>query len=170
MPTNVLRAEPWLTETANKMLEEIIAIGKNLSVFEFGAGASTIWFSKQTNITHLVSVEHDEKWRMEVALKQQSATSILIHMQQPYNTAIDSFGLFDIILVDGRNRVKCIESAIPHLKPNGILILDNSERDYYAPGIKLLSDFKRIDTLQPQPDKYGFTYPGWQTSFFYKIK
>jgi len=162
------RTEPWLTEAANKILEQYVKTHKNIDVFEFGSGASTVWFSKQKNVNYLVSVEHDEKWYEEVIQYNQKPDAALLQTQLPYNSVINMFGLFDIILVDGRNRVKCIESALPHLKENGLLILDNSEREYYKPGIDLLHNFKRIDTHQPHPDKYGFTYPDWCTSFFYK--
>lgn len=160
------RTEPWLTEHANQILEQYVNSHKNLHVLEFGSGASTVWFSKQPNIELFVSVEHDEQWSGAVALKQHSSTACLMTLQRPYNNAIDRFGLFDIILIDGRDRVKCIKSSIAHLKPKGILILDNSEREYYNEGIELLKDFKRTDTFQINPDKYGFTYPGWCTSFF----
>jgi predicted O-methyltransferase YrrM len=38
---------------------------------------------------------------------------------------------FDVILVDGRARPSCIQQALPYLKPNGLLVVDNTERDYY---------------------------------------
>ncbi|MCC6460209.1 MAG: hypothetical protein IT260_07045 [Saprospiraceae bacterium] len=38
---------------------------------------------------------------------------------------------FDVILVDGRARPSCIQQAIPHLKPQGLLVVDNTERPYY---------------------------------------
>jgi predicted O-methyltransferase YrrM len=164
------RTEPWLTEDANKILTELVNKGKNLSVFEFGSGASTIWFSKQENVNVVISVEHDMDWWNQVGLIRNKDKAIIHLENQPYNHLIDRYGLFDIILVDGRNRVKCIESALPHLKESGVLILDNSEREYYQKGIDLMAGFQRIDTFQPNPDKYGFTYPGWKTSFFFNNK
>lgn len=166
------RQEPWLTEDANQILQKIVSERRDLRVFEFGSGASTIWFSKQKNVKTLISVEHNIDWIKKVKAGINLGETLpkieLIFQYIPYNTAIDIYGMFDIILVDGRNRVKCIESALPHLKDKGVLILDNSEREYYQKGIDLMKNFDRLDTFQPKPDKYGFTYPGWTTSFFFK--
>lgn len=166
------RTEPWITEAANKILAEIVTQGKNLHVFEYGAGASTIWFANNTNVSKLISVENSAVWAAAIInnLDDQKCESDILYRKTPYNAAIDNYEMFDIIMVDGRNRVKCIASAIPHLKPGGILILDNSERDYYQSGIDLMKGWDRTDTTQPNPDKYGFTYPGWATSFFKKPK
>lgn len=192
------RTEPWLTEAANEKLKSIINNGKNLHVFEYGSGASTIWFCKQPNVERIYSVEHDKKWLKELAqhLTPELAKKAVFFMgETPYHYAIcwatenikiesevklstgtrlriacsqKPEGIFDIILVDGRNRVKCIKVCMDYVKPGGILILDNSERHYYKPGIDLLKDWHRFDTYQPLPDKYGFTYPHWQTTFFTK--
>jgi len=62
-----LRTEPWLTEEANRILDLIIQNGKNLRVFEYGMGASTIWFLKQKNVALLHSVEHDP-WQQKLFL------------------------------------------------------------------------------------------------------
>ena len=50
-----------------------------------------------------------------------------------YASYIDKFddNYFDIIVVDGRARPSCIKHAISKIKTGGILILDNSDRDYY---------------------------------------
>lgn len=52
-----------------------------------------------------------------------------------YATAIDKFpnAYFDIVLVDGRSRPSCLLHSIKKVKKGGLLILDNAERDYYAP-------------------------------------
>ena len=38
---------------------------------------------------------------------------------------------FDIILIDGRARTSCVLHALPKLKANGFLIVDNTERSFY---------------------------------------
>ncbi len=49
------------------------------------------------------------------------------------------YGLFDIVLVDGRDRNNCIFNAITALKENGIIILDDGERKRYEKGIDRLT-------------------------------
>lgn len=50
-----------------------------------------------------------------------------------YVTQIDEFpeAFFDLVLIDGRSRPACIKHSAPKIKPNGRLIIDNSDRDYY---------------------------------------
>ena len=50
-----------------------------------------------------------------------------------YVTVIDKYPdmSFDAIVVDGRARPSCIKHALPKLKKDGYLIVDNSERKYY---------------------------------------
>jgi len=52
---------------------------------------------------------------------------------EQYARTIDQFATdyFDLVLVDGRARPSCIQQAIPHLKIGGLLVVDNTERDYY---------------------------------------
>lgn len=64
-----------------------------------------------------------------------------------YVTAIDKFpnGYFDIVLIDGRSRPSCLLHSIKKVKKGGLLILDNAERDYYAP--KNIVDPKEYDLI-----------------------
>ncbi len=88
-----------------------------------------------------------------------------------YVTAIDSFedNYFDVILVDGRSRPSCIKHSVSKLKNGGLLILDNSDRDYY---LKLLvNELKSrfvtiIDEMGASPYSREFT----KTSIWKKIK
>lgn len=55
---------------------------------------------------------------------------------------------FDLVFVDGRARPSCITNSIPKIKPGGYLMLDNSERERYSYGKKLLSEW-------PSKNYYG---------------
>ena len=164
------RNEPWLVESAITLIRNYLwalPIGKRNYrvdgfVFEFGSGASTKWFSELCN--NVVSVEHDERFDQVVLGVEQ------FFQPRPYNQVIETFkdDYFDLILVDGRDRVKCVESSISKLKSGGWLVLDNSERVYYQKGMDLMKDWNRIDCRQNRPDKYDFIYPDWQTSIFIK--
>jgi hypothetical protein len=50
-----------------------------------------------------------------------------------YVTQIDAFpdGWFDLVLVDGRARPSCLRHAAPKVKPGGMLVLDNADRELY---------------------------------------
>ena len=73
---------------------------------------------------------------------------------------------FDIIVIDGRDRVNCIFQSFKHLTNHGIIILDNSGREKYIKGINFLIDkgfkhieFNGINPLVAMPSN---------TSIFYK--
>lgn len=51
---------------------------------------------------------------------------------QKYASAIDQYGTFDLILIDGMARASCLYHAISHVKPGGCIVLDNvGDRPYY---------------------------------------
>jgi hypothetical protein len=51
-----------------------------------------------------------------------------------YASKIEDYpaGFFDAVLVDGRARPSCVKHAAAKIRVGGILILDNTERDYYT--------------------------------------
>lgn len=75
-------------------------------------------------------------------------------------------GAFNLVLVDGRARPSCIHHAIPKVVPGGVLLLDNAERDYYAPACKAMIDagWKLRDFQGPGPYIRYF----WSTQFWHK--
>jgi hypothetical protein len=71
---------------------------------------------------------------------------------------------FDAIVVDGMARVMCAWLATRYLKPDGVIVFDNSDRWQYNAAYRLLSKmgFKRIDFYGPGP----MNRVEWCTSFF----
>jgi len=49
-------------------------------------------------------------------------------------------------IVDGRDRVNCLKSALASLASNGVVVLDDSERDRYNPTVDFMLEngFKKI--------------------------
>jgi hypothetical protein len=66
-----------------------------------------------------------------------------------YLAVIDKYpsACFDIIIVDGHERLGAVVAALPHLKEEGLLILDNSDRVAHQSALRYLKDvgFTRID-------------------------
>lgn len=179
------RTGPWLVESVILFLELFLNENRNCRILETGMGASTIWFEKRCRF--IVSIEHDKDWYHKLFPKITGSSTVNargaekgmviptpyanLHLcERPYNIIIEKEEneSFDVILIDGRDRVKCIQSSIPKLKSGGWLIVDNSERPYYQKGMDLMKDWNRIDCKQNRPDKYDFTYPDWTTSIFIK--
>lgn len=170
-----LRATPWITDNAFFKMRDYISVKKNVRVLEFGAGASTVWFDKNADVAEIISVEHNEEW-FQILSKELSAKTKLNFLPQPYNTICnDLTGLFDVIVVDGRNRNRCFKSSIELLKSGGVLVFDNTERKYYHPSFDLWQE-KNLGTAtrfrQSGPDITGWRSQHkegyWETTVFEK--
>jgi hypothetical protein len=129
---------PWWNVAATRAVETFLAERPGARVFEWGAGASTIWLARRC--ASVTSVEHDPDWlarfkrqadgRDNIALMGRSITT------DAYVAAIDEVGgLFDLIVVDGRQRVACLERARDRLAPQGLILFDDSGRARYRDGI-----------------------------------
>jgi len=159
-----------------------------MTVFEYGSGGSTIFFSKR--VKKMISMEHDRTWYQHVLdiLKDNNISNCeyLISEPQPspdsqtgftskeytnmsfeaYVKGIDAFPdkSFDLVFIDGRARPSCILHSLDKIRPGGFLMLDNSERIYYKQGKELLTNWEQTDFWGHGP--YG-AYP-WQTSVWRK--
>jgi hypothetical protein len=165
-----MRKTPWLTEASIIFLDLYIKdlLSKQIKprVLEFGAGASTIWlYNKGVDI---ISIDHDSKWTE--AIKKDHPHIDVRLLPRPYANICDEFcsETFDIILVDGRDRVLCIEKSMHLLKPGGCLILDNAERVNYRHAIELLKTWTAFSSEQTKPDLERFWYPSWTTKWWIK--
>lgn len=115
---------------------------KDLSIFEYGSGSSTLFFSSKAGSVH--AVEHNRDW-YEKVIKEMPGNVQLVFIELEYGgkycqEVIRRNQQYDIILIDGRDRVNCIKLSLQALSPEGVIILDNSEREEYAEGINFLKD------------------------------
>lgn len=164
------RKEAWFPEGAIEYLELYIKSKNYLTVLEFGCGSSTLWLNNFSEIKDIECIEHDLSWYEEVKKGLNSNKTNISVLERPYHEfcRIMNDGYFDICIVDGRDRAKCIKESIPKVKSGGILVLDNSEREYYKAGIDLMKSWRRVSFWQTEPDKYGFTYSYWKCTIFFK--
>lgn len=137
MPRPVLKiTEPYTPEmlpTAAAAVEAFLAMKTNPTAFEFGGGYSTVWLAGMCK--RVVWVEHDKEWQNETsrALREvqrvSKAKAVFVEDENEMGAAVDSYGTFDLILVDclDRQRVTAVKHAIDHLAPGGMLVLDDSQ-------------------------------------------
>lgn len=141
---------PWIAYPAIKFLES--RLNKEMTVFEFGSGASTIWWAKRTKTVH--AVEHDKEWFDKVRAQLPDNASVRFSQGDEYIHAPAATGkIFDIIFVDGRNRVDCIKNSLDALKDDGVIILDDSFREEYSEALGFLreNNFKSLEISGPAP-------------------
>ena len=157
---------PWFTYGAVQFLEP--RIKEWMTVFEYGSGNSTIWWSRR--VSQVVSCEHDGDWYKRM-IPELAGNVEYVHCDlqcgPAYSKVILRYrGKFDIIVIDGRDRVNCAKNSLPALKPSGIVIWDNSNRKKYQDGYDHLTGngFKRIDFAGLGP----INAKGWCTSIFYR--
>ena len=165
-----LNGLPWLTDQAVDFLEDYLK-NKDLHILEFGTGSSTLWFSSRAK--GIVSVEHDERWYNLVCeqLATQNIKNVDYRLVKSfYYSECEKFpqNYFDLILIDGKDRVLCVEHAMRVLKPGGILMLDNAERPKYQIIYDMLKDWEFTKTVQVGPSKIGFEQENWQTNWWIK--
>lgn len=155
---------PWWTYSAIKFIRP--RLSKSMKVFEYGSGNSTLWLSKLVDC--VVAVEHNPAWNELIKNKAPANVSVVLRpINNGYATEILKHGMkFDVVIIDGRNRVECAKSAVQMLEDRGAIIWDNAERSEYAEGYKLLIDkgLRRLDFSSMGPIN---TY-AWTTSVFYK--
>ena len=158
---------PWYTYSFIHFLKP--RLHKNLVIFEYGSGNSTIWYSKR--VGHVVSVEHDSEWYHKLKLKISDATNVNyvyknIGSGEYQDEILNYNNAFHIIVIDGRQRVKCSLNSLGALKEDGVIIWDNSDRKNYQEGFDFLSSrgFKRIDFWGIG----SLNHSSWSTSVFYK--
>jgi len=122
-------------------------------VFEYGAGASTVWLARRAGEVH--SVEHDVEWAERVRRLLADAPGVHLHAVaatpatagtrvrsgrvghsdldfDDYVATIHRVGgAFDLIVVDGRARNDAFRHSLDHLAEGGIILFDDIKRKRY---------------------------------------
>lgn len=157
---------PWITYPAISFLAK--RIRPEMTVFEYGCGNSTRWWAAR--VARVVSCEHDLAWHQKV-LPTLPSNAELHHVPLEYGgdycrQVARSGETFDIVVIDGRDRVNCAKQAIHALKPGGVILWDNSDRVDYAVGYEFLHEhgFKKIEFSGLSP----ITLAKNETGIFYR--
>lgn|SRR4030042_2121653 len=179
-----IRSIPWMTDDSVRFIYNFIdnyKKGEKIlpSILEFGMGASTFFFAYRSSV--LVSFEHNIEWYTKVTemLKLQDIKHNYSYFEKrPYSNKIkEKVGLkkFDIISIDGRDRISCLEEILNQslLAKDGIIVIDNTERVIGGKYEKMYSlldiDFNMVHFEQLGADREGWVAPHrWITSIAYK--
>lgn len=154
--------EPWVPYAMQEYL--VKHVNRNMTVFEYGSGGSTIFFSRTAG--SVTSVEHDRDWHQRVVNKLglEEAKNCTCYLIEPesgnseigaislkpqyagsnfndYVAVIDQFPdeSFDVVFVDGRARSACVRRAIRKVKKQGKIMLDNGKRAEYSDVVELMN-------------------------------
>lgn len=154
---------PMMNPKETMALRLLIGTRKPKRVLEWGAGASTLYFPKYFPSVEWLSVEHNADYAEAVA-KQLPPNVTLLRLDFPeyYQLTSNEVGKFDLIIVDGRKRVRCLDAARELLNPGGAVVLHDSGRARYAPAKEFYKEMKTLVDPTPTKDPRGlamFTKP-----------
>jgi hypothetical protein len=142
---------PWISYPAISLLRS--RVKSEWDVFEFGAGYSTLWWGRHCR--SVTSSEHDAIWSEKLAHQLPANCSVLsVRLDSDYPLAAKSTNRkYDVIVVDGRKRVRCALSSVDCLKEAGVIVWDDTDREFYQQGLRKLTDlgFRRIDLVGMSP-------------------
>ncbi len=160
----------WWSYPAMERVDQFLSDRPEARIFEYGAGASTLWLAKRS--AQVDSVEHDTGWAESVrGMLADSPGNVTLHVVPPiaatadtvvrsgrvghtdldfadYVSAIDEVGgPFDLIVVDGRARVDAFRRSLDHLADGGVVVFDNIKRKRYWDVISVMPGL-RIELLK----------------------
>lgn len=154
-----LALKPWIASNAFRCLRA--RIGPSARVFEWGAGMSTVWYDRHCAEVH--AVEDDAAWCRKVQARTRRAQVYLLE-GPAYVAKIHEFpaGYFDLVSVDGSQRYECCLAALGHIKNEGLLLVDNTDKDRTTRG----DLFRTDELLLSTPSLALLRFVGWPPGNF----
>jgi len=156
---------PWMNYPFVEFIRKRLT--KEMSVFEYGCGYSTMFYAKYVN--HITSVESDREWYEKIKAEIPS-NSTLIYQEKDedgkYCRIINTTEKkYDIIIIDGKDRNNCAVQALGNLKGKGIIVFDDSHFPKLKEGIEYLEKIfnKKIEFEGLKPTGKGID----KTTIFY---
>jgi hypothetical protein len=167
---------PWWTYRAVDRVDAFLAGRPDARVFEWGSGASTVWLARRAGEVH--TVEHDPAWAELLRPRLTAFPHVTLHEVEAvpspaplapsgrrgkkhldfhdYVTTIERVGgRFDLVVIDGRARMSCLEAASERIVPDGLIVVDNSRRPRYRRAMSA----SRLDVRRCRGAAPGLPYP-----------
>lgn len=139
--------KPWMRHKEIELIVETIKALRPTSCLEWGSGYSTLYFPQFIPPEgNWLSIEHEPEWAEIIAGRnsnQQVEVRTILPNNDKWNgdgTLDDFFNYikqpssqhYDLILVDGRARLACVQEAKNMLTERGIIILHDANRTKYT--------------------------------------
>lgn len=178
-----LHAQPMMDAREVQALHAYLDEHRPQRVLEWGAGGSTLYWPAQYPDVRWSAIEHDPAYYRAVSAALPPNADLRLLPFPAYWRAEGTEGPFDLILVDGRERVRCLDTARRLLAPGGAVLLHDCGRRRYAPaeayyrqsallvppkagldgrGLRLFRDpLPQVDRLAPLTGPRGAMYLVW---------
>ncbi|VUD52254.1 hypothetical protein TDB9533_01593 [Thalassocella blandensis] len=157
---------PWLNFGFVNFLND--RLQKDLTLFEFGSGFSTHYYAAR--VLQVTSVEHEKCWYDHVNKDMPANVTLLYRALDKNGDYCQSIHhvkqSYDLVMVDGRDRVNCLKQSVNALTPRGVVLLDDSQRDKYQEGITFMQQqgFRILHFEGMKPKGTGMS----RTTVFYR--
>jgi hypothetical protein len=175
---------PWWNPRAIRYLRENLPSRGN--AFEWGSGGSTVWLSDRgLNVT---AIESEPEWADKVRKRSPAADVRFIpgtdngkHRSEPqlrdkgrhffddYVSAIDEFPdhSLDVVVVDGLCRIECARRAANKVKPEGIVVVDDTNWQFLLPPPEIFEGWECLTLSGFKSNSGPYLY---STTFFRRPK
>ena len=176
-----------------KLLLSLGAKNSKVRVLEWGSGGSTVYFTqflKRQNIPYVWrSVEYNKGWYEKVQQELSGDKNTRLALFDVGNRSLRQRNIpmeeyikypstlgeaFDLIIVDGRKRRRCLLEADKILSPDGVVLLHDAQRKHYQCAFSVYRNhtFVGVYLWKGNNKKVGIikkVFNKIQTSFFYLI-
>ncbi len=157
---------PWMNYPFVDFLSK--RLNKDMVIFEYGSGFSTLYF--QNYVKKIRSIEQNKKWFEEIS--NRVSNNVEINFYGPDHGLDNAKSInfyaekYDLIIVDAADRFECVRQAIPFLKPEGVLLLDDSQRISYKSIFEFMQGegYKEITIGGLKPGSFDLN----ESTIFYK--
>ncbi len=138
------RKEPhWAPGAAEYLASQI---SKDARCLEWGGGMSTPWLGSLVPDGSVLTIEDDTDWTERIWKMTDSMLHCCVlnvsRYSSQYATPVPHLPDFDVYLIDGYQRIKCLEQAIEVSTPGNLLVLDDAldyVGDWHPPSVKVFS-------------------------------
>jgi len=152
-------------EFIKKTLLDVSDSKHSMNVLEWGSGGSTVFFTdflRKHNVNYTwISLEYNTEWFNKVndAIKKDKSVNLILfdvgngNLKQT-NISMDDYVYypltlnirFDVIIIDGRKRRRCLEVARKIWTEGGVVLLHDAHRKYYQCAFEF---YKNARLVQP---------------------
>ena len=157
---------PWMNYPVVNLLKNKLT--RDLVLFEYGSGYSTLFYAER--VKEVVSVEYDEEWFNLMSVLLPSNARVVfkaVDVAGDYCRVVSSTKmLYDLVIVDGRDRVNCVKESMSCLSEKGVVLLDDTHRERYKDAFNyaLSEGYNFLDL-----EGFKATGPGlFRTTIFYR--
>ncbi len=156
--------KPQMSSDEILVIEQVLLHhGSQVDVLEWGTGGSTVYFTqvlREQGVSYSwTGIEYNRLWHKRINELLQSDPRVHLVLFDVGNAANKQRDLtmdeyvaypatlgkkFDVILVDGRKRRRCLLEAAKLLKSGGIVLLHDARRSYYHCAFRAYPDSRML--------------------------